>query len=263
MTNTKIHIIWGEQAVQQMKMGKISNLVLLAHSAYAFKSHEEGNAFLWGIRESRKPESWMQVTSVMEISKLGVPLKSRLFMAIQKGNPEEVEQVIAAGVDPNARTANGLTALHVAAIAGGSSVIKVLISKGADPNLQTEDNQHQTALHLITKTENPEAKESMDVILEKSQDVNPFDSEHKTPIIIALEKDNLELAVELLKNGANLDYEDLAGNSARSLFEEKFSKEDNSLAVEFASEIENIDELASNAAAKRSRVQHPSPYNNQ
>lgn len=59
---------------------------------------------------------------------------------------EVVEVLIAAGVDPNVKTANG-TALHEAAYYGRDSVVKVLLARGAD--LKASDRRGRTVMDLL------------------------------------------------------------------------------------------------------------------
>ncbi|MEM8889259.1 MAG: ankyrin repeat domain-containing protein [Bacteroidota bacterium] len=59
-------------------------------------------------------------------------------------HPEEIQKLIDAGADIEAVNAKGKTALHTAAKAGFSNVIKVLLEHGA--NLESRDMQEETPL---------------------------------------------------------------------------------------------------------------------
>jgi ankyrin repeat protein len=71
---------------------------------------------------------------------------TRLHVAAEVGEPEQVEGLILRGADVNARAANGQTPLHVAAAHGSCGAIGVLLDRKADPNLK--DRQGQTPVQL-------------------------------------------------------------------------------------------------------------------
>ncbi len=68
----------------------------------------------------------------------------RAHVASFKGHCQEVERLLAAGADVNAKSSIGSTALLYAADAGHYSVVKVLIAAGADVNAR--NNRGWTAL---------------------------------------------------------------------------------------------------------------------
>jgi len=57
-----------------------------------------------------------------------------IWEAVKNDNIKTVKQHLAAGTDVDAKTAQGLTPLHVAAIEGHKEILKLLIAKGADVN---------------------------------------------------------------------------------------------------------------------------------
>ena len=57
-----------------------------------------------------------------------------LMAAARKGDAAAVAKLLDAGVDPNARTEYGATALHYAADKGHVEVVKVLIARKANVN---------------------------------------------------------------------------------------------------------------------------------
>ncbi len=72
-----------------------------------------------------------------------VELKDSLFAAIEKGEKGEVARLLKEGANPNAKDAQGRTALMLAS-AKGNSEIKTLIKSGA--KVDAKDEQGRTAL---------------------------------------------------------------------------------------------------------------------
>ena len=73
-----------------------------------------------------------------------------LAKAASRGNIEAVKQHLAAGADVNAKTADGTTPLHNAAVYGHTEVAELLIANGANMNaiIVSGRNQGKTPLDL-------------------------------------------------------------------------------------------------------------------
>jgi hypothetical protein len=67
-----------------------------------------------------------------------------IWEAVKNDNIKTVKQHLAAGTDVDAKTAQGLTPLHVAAIEGHKEILKLLIAKGAD--VDAKDKRGRTPL---------------------------------------------------------------------------------------------------------------------
>lgn len=69
-----------------------------------------------------------------KLAKMNVPPTGEALLASTKSGKTEkaAELLVKAGVDPNARQANGMTALMSAAFNGQEDVVKMLLEKGAD-----------------------------------------------------------------------------------------------------------------------------------
>lgn len=71
---------------------------------------------------------------------------------------EAISELLASGVDVNARDDEGCTALHFAADRGAAGAAQLLLSAGADVNAQ--DGDGQTPLHYAALCENEEVRGS-------------------------------------------------------------------------------------------------------
>ncbi|MBF0255923.1 MAG: ankyrin repeat domain-containing protein [Gammaproteobacteria bacterium] len=94
-----------------------------------------------------------------------------LYLAIQRGDLNQIERHIAWNADLNAPLPDGLPPLHMAAAAGRVAISRLLIERGAD--------------------------------------ANGLDTQSKTPLYRALERGRTQVAEQLLKQGAKLDAAEL------------------------------------------------------
>ena len=69
-----------------------------------------------------------------------------LHLAVAR-HPDKIAALLDAGANPNAKTPDGLTPLHLAAQSGSYDVVLILLAEGADP-LATLSND-KTALHVL------------------------------------------------------------------------------------------------------------------
>lgn len=84
--------------------------------------------------QSTTPQSTSSTQTAATPIQAQVTTPESLWEAARKGELEGVEQAIKAGVDVDAKTTYGATALSFAADRGHLDVVKYLLSKGADPN---------------------------------------------------------------------------------------------------------------------------------
>jgi ankyrin repeat protein len=71
-----------------------------------------------------------------------------LFYAIEKGNLEYAEKVLAMNFDPSLRHDNGYTPLAYAAMKGSVPMIELLLANGADPAVATHEGDTPVELAL-------------------------------------------------------------------------------------------------------------------
>jgi ankyrin repeat protein len=105
----------------------------------------------------------------------------------------------------------GEGALHIVAKRGDTAYLRFLLQRDANPNLQ--DKRGNTALIVAV---NQAFGEGVDVLITYKADVNLGNASGETPLILAVQARNLDLARTLLAAGGDPDRADVvAGMSAR------------------------------------------------
>jgi len=111
------------------------------------------------------------------------------------------ELLIVAGSDVNAKinkgSLEGVTPLHQSAASGNIGVAKVLIKNGAELEARISQNQN-TPLHLAVRNNH---KAVVELLIAKGANVNAKTKYGKTPLDLAISKEQKELADLLRKHG--------------------------------------------------------------
>lgn len=114
-----------------------------------------------------------------------------LIRAIDKNDPEMVERVLRAGVDPNKRDGLYRLALPIATDNNNAEIVDMLLNAGANPNLR--DQAGDTALYKAVYWEN---ETIIELLLEKGADIDQPNGKGVSPMQEALRlgrKDMIEL----------------------------------------------------------------------
>lgn len=137
-----------------------------------------------------------------------------LMWIIQGSRKEDVALwLISKGANVNARTSKGETALHVASEFGRKMVVKALLERKAEVNARRANIIHdqEAPLHIAVE------KNNMDIallLLAAGADINAADSKGITPLIQAIYKEHLPLAEMLIKKGADVNRRSKSGETA-------------------------------------------------
>ncbi|OJD29450.1 ankyrin-1 isoform x3 [Diplodia corticola] len=117
-----------------------------------------------------------------------------LHGAVQGSNIETLNYLLAQGLDVNAKTDNGTTPIHEAAMLGTGDTIALLVKAGADPRLRNREGY--TAAGWATQVGNLEA---LKAILELSGPEDHYSKDGWSPLYIGVRANHVQIVEMLLK----------------------------------------------------------------
>ncbi|HID46111.1 MAG TPA: hypothetical protein EYP34_10190 [Chromatiaceae bacterium] len=162
-----------------------------------------------------------------------------LYLAMQRGDIEQIERHIAWGTDMNQLDRDGHAPLHVAVRKGRIAITRLLIKEGVDVNIK--DTKGHTAMYHAVFTANPriadllleaganldatallleivqqgiKEREAIRYLVNHGANLEVRDSNGDTPLLIAIRKGNHKLAKHLVNFGANVTVTDAGGKTA-------------------------------------------------
>lgn len=165
-----------------------------------------------------------------------------LYMALQRGDIDQLERHIYWGSDIQALTPDGLRPLHIAATKGNVVMAKQLLKHGADVNAL--DSEGVTALQhailtgrtqvadvllangatlnadrllLLAAAQGTSDRDVIRYLVKHGADINRRDSNGDTALLLAVRDGNLRLARHLIDQGADVNASDRDGRTVLSL----------------------------------------------
>ncbi|HYY97785.1 MAG TPA: ankyrin repeat domain-containing protein, partial [Pyrinomonadaceae bacterium] len=139
-----------------------------------------------------------------------IPFSEEAFTrAVEEGDTDTVELLLAAGMSPEVRDGAGRTALITAASRGSNHVSQELLSRGADVNARDADGS--TALMQSALAGH---QETTDVLLRGGADVNLINNQGQTALILAAARGHADIVRKLLDRGARVELRDRNGRDA-------------------------------------------------
>ena len=119
-----------------------------------------------------------------------------LFNAAKEGRLTEVKEMLASGINVNAKNKMGRTALMSAAYFGNKSIVEELVVEGVDVN--SADTQGRTALMIAVAKQRTKI---IEVLLNAGADVSLADNKEKTALTMAEKTKNKKL-IKLLESAS-------------------------------------------------------------
>ena len=162
-----------------------------------------------------------------------------LYLAMQRGDIEQIERHIAWGSDLDRLDRDGYTPLHVAVRNGRLAITRLLLKQGVD--VDKEDARGHTPIYHAIYTANPRIadlllqagaklhatsmlielahqgireRESVRYLVEHGADLEAKDEKGDTPLLIAIRQGNHKLAKHLVNFGADVTVTDSNGQTA-------------------------------------------------
>jgi ankyrin repeat protein len=128
-----------------------------------------------------------------------------LHEAIAEKDVGLVRQALAQGADPNGNGDDGATPLYRAVSGGEVGIIRAVLQAGARG--AADHGEESRTLHAAVEDNNAFV---VDLLLEHDGDeaLNLFDYVERTPLMIAVQMDNIAIAQRLIAAGANVNAHD-------------------------------------------------------
>lgn len=184
------------------------------------------------------------------------PDESAVADAAQRGDVEAVRTLLQQGADPNAAQADGLTALHWAALNDKLEMAQVLLYAGATVSPVTRVGGY-APLHLASRSGHGEVVRAL---LEAGAEANAYTTTGVTSLHFAAEADAAEAIRALSEHGADVDARDsfssrtpLMFASVRNALEATRALVDAGADLSVTTAVKDYVKIAAEATAERER----------
>ena len=143
-----------------------------------------------------------------------------LLATVVSGDIQAVEDLLAKGVDVNAKGERGLSAFHLAAVFGHKDIAELLIEKGADVNARAESSMWGEGMTVLHWSCVKGRKGVAELLIAKGADVNAKSKNGYTPLHVAVTEGYRDVAELLIAKGTDINAKDDKGRTALSLAKE-------------------------------------------
>lgn len=149
-------------------------------------------------------------------------MSATLHSAAQSGDLQQVQAILATGVDANAADAEGNTALHLAALNGHLDVVQALLAAGADANVQ--DAQGWTPVFKAAYNHEQDCGFAtvVQALVDAGANVNHRIFYGLTPLMLAAGGGEAAVCEVLLNAGAEVKAANEGGRTALAMAKERF-----------------------------------------
>lgn len=168
-----------------------------------------------------------------------------LYLAVQRGDLDQLERHIYYGSDINAQLPNGLYPLQIAAEQGRIIMVRTLLKHGADIDQVSAEGDTALELAILAgRTQIAEVllsegaaldpsrlllkaaragvtdRDTVRFLIDRGADTEYRDDTGDTPLMVAIRQDNHRLATHLVNNGADVNVRGPDGRSALTVARE-------------------------------------------
>lgn len=149
-------------------------------------------------------------------TKLPGEVKAELICAVESNDAEWCRSLLDSIplIDANVATAQGCTALHVAAMRGYEEVCEVLLDYGERVNVNSKTERLQTALHLACFLG---CKRIVQALIRAGANIDVVDIEGNTPLHLTVVEKHVDVLRWLLVRAPDLSIKNLEGKTAADL----------------------------------------------
>ena len=140
---------------------------------------------------------------------------NQLMIASENGDLNRVREQLEKGVDVNARSQGGHTALMLAAAAGQLEVVKALLNAKADPNMRALTFHAGEFLTLTAAMNrcNKDWEKILDAMIAAGGEVNPKKVFSNSPLMYAITRYDPVLVQALIERGADVNLKNERGTT--------------------------------------------------
>lgn len=140
---------------------------------------------------------------------------NQLMIAAENGDLNRVREQLEKGVDVNARSQGGHTALMLAAAAGHLEVVKALLNAKADPNIGAISFHAGEFLTLMAAMNrcNKDWEKILDAMIAAGGEVNPKKVFINSPLMYAITRYDPVLVKVLIAKGADVNLKNKRGTT--------------------------------------------------
>ncbi|XP_055303155.1 ankyrin-1-like [Sitodiplosis mosellana] len=171
------------------------------------KADESLSSKMNELRNAIKYESTFEIRDLirqgMDVNAHFDDGQTPIHVAADVGNANIAELFLDHGANVNILSLNGIPALHMAARKGHQSVVEILVKKNANVNFQ-ERNFRNTSLHVAA---DKGFESIVKYLIDNYANINVTDKNGHSPLYYALKKGHKKVAVILIENGTNIDFE--------------------------------------------------------
>lgn len=126
-----------------------------------------------------------------------------ILAAIEEGDIEAVQSLMAGELDPNAPTSSGEVPLFSAVLKKDAAIVKILIDSSADVDaIKNTDESRTTLLHLAVLRG---SLEIVNILINSEAKIDPNNDRGFTPLSIAAARNNLPILKALAAAGADIN----------------------------------------------------------